>query len=199
MGVIEKRDCERICVTCRQPLHYSRFCKRERKTPDGSIWQFDPECKACQQIKRNKAKNIDRPLAIIANRAASRAARLGVSRKFMWENMNWRALVPIMRAMMSPEGKCLSCGHVFLNERDIQVEHRESPRSDIDWARHHARNIALDCQSCNGSKRDKVYTDWLDEQEEARLSNDRYKAQRRVDPESSPQGALFPANEFNGR
>lgn len=85
--------------------------------------------------------------------------------------MNYRALVPIMRAMMTPEGLCLNCGHDFVNERDIQIEHLEAPRSKQDWARLHARNLRLLCGSCNRTKSDKPYPVWLDEQESARKSN----------------------------
>lgn len=85
--------------------------------------------------------------------------------------MNYRALVPLLRAMMTPEGLCLACGHAFVNERDIQIEHIEPPRDDKDWARLHARNLRLCCGSCNRTKGKKSFLEWLDEQEGARLSN----------------------------
>jgi 5-methylcytosine-specific restriction endonuclease McrA len=89
----------------------------------------------------------------------------------MWINMNWSSLVPMLRAMMTAEGRCLSCGHQFDNDRDIQIEHREPPRCGEDWARHHARNLGLLCQPCNTTKGDRSFADWLDEQEDARISN----------------------------
>jgi hypothetical protein len=106
----------------------------------------------------------DRPKAIIEQRAARHAQKLGVSREFMLVNMNWRALIPQLRAMMSEEGTCRSCGHGFMNEQDVQLEYLEPPRSNEDWARHHARNIGIFCQSCNGTKGNKPYHQWLDEQ-----------------------------------
>jgi hypothetical protein len=74
--------------------------------------------------------------------------------------------------MMTDEGICTSCGHPFLNERDIQLEHREPPRHAQDWARLHARNIGLACGSCNRTKSGKSYAAWLDEQEGARIANE---------------------------
>jgi len=91
--------------------------------------------------------------------------------------MNWSSLVPEMRALMTDEGRCRSCGHAFVNERDIQIEHREPPRLRGDWAREHARNLGIFCQSCNNTKGDKSYAEWLDEQEEARLSNERHRSE----------------------
>jgi len=132
---------------------------------------FKPECRDCEQKARNEKKNADRPLAIIRQRAAVAATKAGVSREFMWVQMNYRGLVPYMRAAMSSEGLCLCCGHPFQNERDIQIEHIEPPRGPRDWDRLHARNLRLGCGSCNRTKGKKPFADWLDEQEGARLSN----------------------------
>jgi hypothetical protein len=85
--------------------------------------------------------------------------------------MNYRALVPIFRAMMTPEGLCLCCGHPFLHERDVEIEHLEPPRFEQDWARLHTRDLRLACASCNRTKGSKPFAEWLDEQESARLSN----------------------------
>jgi 5-methylcytosine-specific restriction endonuclease McrA len=76
-------------------------------------------------------------------------------------NMNWAALVPILRAMLDTDGRCLDCGHRFVNERDVQIEHIEPPRTAGDWAREHARNLRLACQSCNGTKGQKPFAAWL--------------------------------------
>jgi 5-methylcytosine-specific restriction endonuclease McrA len=73
--------------------------------------------------------------------------------------------------MITDEGLCKNCGHPFIGERDIQIEHIEPPRSNTDWARLHARNLRLFCGSCNGTKGHKPFPDWLDEQEDARTSN----------------------------
>jgi hypothetical protein len=85
--------------------------------------------------------------------------------------MNYRSLVPVLRAMMTPEGLCQVCGHEFVNERDIQIEHLEPPRHAQDWERLHACNLRLCCGSCNRTKGDKPFAEWLNERETARLSN----------------------------
>lgn len=169
------RPCERVCRKCGEPLHHSRFRARERSTPHGSVWEFNPNCKACEQIVRNERKNTDRAKSIIERRAADRAARFGVSKYWFLINMNWQSLVPIMRAMMTDEAKCVSCGHRFDNERDIHIEHREPPRFDGDWARESARNIGILCQSCNATKQDRDYSQWLDDMEGARVSNEKHR------------------------
>jgi hypothetical protein len=89
--------------------------------------------------------------------------------------MNYRALVPVFRALCGAEGLCLSCGHPFEGERDIQIEHKSPPRHVHDWARLHARNLGFFCGNCNGPKTDKEYDRWLDEQEDARLANEAYR------------------------
>ncbi|MBO0834434.1 MAG: HNH endonuclease [Actinobacteria bacterium] len=105
-------------------------------------------------------------------RAYTQARKSGVPFDFIWVNMNYRAFVEPLRAMMTPAGLCPSCGHGFLGERDIQIEHREPPRHDQDWARLHRRNLDLACASCNRTKGRKPYAEWLDEQESTRLSNE---------------------------
>jgi 5-methylcytosine-specific restriction endonuclease McrA len=137
------------------------------------VWQFDPICKDCQQILRNEKKNEDRPLSIIRGRAATRASAAGISCETFWIKMKYYTLVPVLRALMSPEGLCQNCGEKFLNERDIQIEHREPPRGVQDWARLHARNIGFYCGSCNRAKSSKSYADWLERAEETRQANDR--------------------------
>ena len=169
------RPCERRCVKCGLWKHFSRF-RNFRQHGSLKDIGFSAKCRDCEQIERNEKKNEDRPSSIIDNRAAVWARKLGVTKEFMLVNMNWNALKPVLRAMMSDEGLCLSCGHGFEGDRDIQIEHREPPRDNQDWARHHARNIGIFCQSCNGTKGNKPYAPWLDEQEEARISNERHRA-----------------------
>lgn len=130
------------------------------------------DCKDCEQKQRNLKKNKDRALYIIKNRARHHGIKDNLGFDFMWVNMNWQSLVPIFRAMMTDEGLCTNCGHPFLNERDIQIEHREPPRFPKDLARIHARNIGLFCDACNKTKGNKPFSQWLDEQEQARLSNE---------------------------
>jgi hypothetical protein len=66
--------------------------------------------------------------------------------------MNYARFVPVMRELMTPESLCQSCGHPFMNERDIQIEHIAPPRFAQDWARLHTRNIRFLCGSCNRTK-----------------------------------------------
>jgi len=172
----QPRPCERQCKKCGEWKHHSRFRTWKRKDYDGrnttvSPVRFHPVCRDCEQKERNEKKIADRPKAIIEQRARSLASKLGVSFDFVWIQLNYRALVPVLRAMMTSEGLCQGCGHGFLNERDIQIEHLEPPRSDQDWARLHARNLRLGCGSCNRTKGQKPFAQWLDEQEGARLSN----------------------------
>jgi len=178
MITIPPRPCERQCKgQCGLWKHYSRF--RSWGTRSGKFHQgerfstvsFAPVCKDCEQKERNEKKNTDRPKAIIEQRARSAATKAGVSFQFFWTEMNYRALVPVLRASLTEEGLCLGCGHDFVNERDIQIEHLEAPRHQQDWARLHTRNLRLFCASCNGTKARKPFFEWLDEEEIKRLSN----------------------------
>jgi len=157
------------------------------------VWHFNPVCKDCEQRARNEKKNADRPRAIVEQRAAAAATKAGASRQFFWVQMNYRALVPELRALMTDEGLCKGCGHPFVNERDIQIEHIEPPRDRDDWARLHARNLRLCCGSCNRTKGHKPFADWLDEQEGARLS---HFQQPSVAPPDLPPAKPFQASLF---
>jgi hypothetical protein len=167
------RPCERKCedppIGCGQWKHHSRF--HNWKRGNSTVATFCRICRDCEQKARNEKKNADRPRAIIEQRAAVAATKVGVARDFFMVQMNYRALIPELRALMSKEGLCKACGHSFLSERDIQIEHIEPTRFDKDWARLHARNIRLCCGSCNRTKGQKSFDQWLDEQEGARLSN----------------------------
>jgi hypothetical protein len=164
------RPCERQCRTCGYWKHHSRF--RSWRDSDLSLSRFAPDCRDCETKKRNEHKNKDRALYILKERTKDYATKYNVSVDFMWTNMNWRALLPMFRAMCTEDGLCTSCGHRFDNERDIQIEHVCPPRSNDDFARLHARNITFRCGSCNRSKSNCPYDEWLDQQEEARLSNE---------------------------
>lgn len=172
MITIPPRPCERQCKKCGIWKFYSKFASRKRQHPNGTVWvEFNKDCRACEQKERNNKKNLDRPKAIIEQRAKTAATKAGVSFAFIWTQMNYRALVPLMRAMLTPEALCLCCGHKFENERDIQIEHHNPPRHSQDWALLHTRNLGFACGSCNQTKSAKPNIEWLDEQELARLSN----------------------------
>jgi len=146
---VATRGDQRCCRTCQQWLQYSRFAHRLRESPKGTVWIFDPDCRACQAKARNQAKNEDRPRAIIERRARTMAAKCGATFDFFWQNLGWKSLVPIYRALTTdPDACCQSCLHRFDNERDIQIEHFLPPRSLTDWARHSARNLRFLCTNC---------------------------------------------------
>jgi hypothetical protein len=172
MTLNDPRPCERRCTVCNEWKHHSRFHVKRRSgnSTNATIW-FSPTCRDCEQKLRNEKKNADRPKAIIEQRARTAASKVGKSFNFFWIEMNYRSLVPVLRAMMSEEGSCQACGHAFVNERDIQIEHCEAPRVADDWARLHARNLRLTCGSCNRTKGNKPFSQWLDEQEGARRSH----------------------------
>ena len=97
---------------------------------------------------------------------------------------------------MTPEGECTCCGHSFLNERDIQIEHREPPRFKNDLAREHACNLGLLCASCNGTKGDKPYAQWLDEQQDIRESNWKASGYAEIAPVKLEQNREFQFDLF---
>jgi hypothetical protein len=144
-------------------------------------------CRDCEQTRRTDAKNTDRGAHLIRQRASKRAHAIGVTTDFVLHDLGWITLVPVMRAMLSDPDALCHCGHAFLNERDIQLEHRKPPRTSDDYARHHARNIAIACGSCNQTKRNTGYADWLDKCEDARRTAAfRRQDQPTVVPPSQP-------------
>lgn len=174
--MLNPRPCDRVCQRCGEWKHFSRFRSwRRHDIVSTAQPQFDSVCRDCRQIERNERKNANRPLAIVEGRAAPRARAAGVPLRFFMREMNWRSLVaPVRAAINDPDSCCTSCGHRHLNERDVELDHVLPPRGPQDWARQHARNIRIVCASCNRTKGRKDYTVWLDEQEGARISNERH-------------------------
>jgi len=134
------------------------------------VWEYDPECKLCQQTNRVKIKHDDPAKALLIRRADHIARDNGFTRQFVLEDLNYWSKLPELRGMLTHEGLCPNCGHEYDGERDVQLDHREPPRYRGDLARLHARNVAILCGSCNNTKRSMDYADWLDDQEQARLS-----------------------------
>lgn len=165
-----RRPCELFCPQCREWKHFSHFRQQQRRSSHGTVTTYRRICKVCEQTNHDRLKNQDRARILIENRCRDWASRLGCSKEFLWSQMNWRSLVPVLRALMTDEGLCQSCGHPFRSERDIQIEHIEPPRHRQDWARHHAANLRLMCGSCNNGKNDQPFATWLDEREANRLS-----------------------------
>lgn len=177
----ETRAGQLRCRTCGLWLHHSRFRSTQdnRRNSHGTVTVFRAECRTCEQTRRTDEKNLDRASALVESRAAQRARYLGVTLEFMLEDMNWKSLIPIVRAALEyPDFLCPNCGHPPLHERDTQIEHRAPPRPGQrpDFAREHARNIAISCGSCNNTKNNKDYEPHLDAMEDARLSVAAYYA-----------------------
>lgn len=189
------RPCERWCPgteNCEGHWrHHSRFHSWQVKRSNGTVaTKFARLCRDCQQKERNEKKNTDRPLAIITQRAATAAHNYGGTREFFMVHMNYGALVEPLRALLAA-GFCQGCGHKFVNERDIQIDHIVPPRGPEDWARLHARNLRFFCQSCNKTKGAKPFDLWLEEQEQARLSNLRSRSESDDPPRSSQDSFDF--------
>lgn len=104
----EIRPCERQCPRCKIFKHHSRFRHwlMRNSTVSPPPLRFHSVCRDCEQKERNEKKNQDRPLAIIRQRAATAAMKADTSTEFFFTQMNYRALVPVLRAMLSPEGVC---------------------------------------------------------------------------------------------
>src|SRR5215471_2913666 len=110
---MKPRECERQCKTCHEWKHYSRFRSFQNNPGRNSsvstkVISFSSRCRDCEQKERNEKKNLDRPKAIIDHRARSAASKAGASFEFFWTQMNYRSLVPQLRAMMTNEGICCS-------------------------------------------------------------------------------------------
>jgi len=170
----------RVCVTCNEPKDYSRFTLREN--PDGTV-RLDAECKECQSKAAAVKRGANPARAIVWRRAATRAHQLGVSRTFLLLDLKWETLIPPLEAAITV-GLCQRCGHRYNSVADITFDHGEPPRDELkpDWAREHADNIRLRCKSCNVSKRDMAYSDWLDSQEVARVSHANGRPQTQHQP-----------------
>jgi len=191
----ETRNGQLWCSGCDQWLHPSRF--RPSEKGHGSVARFHSQCRACEQSNRTDRKNEDRALAIIRSRASNIARRAHVPLEFVMNDLNYRSLVVPLRAVLDhPEDAvCGNCGHGYINERDCQLDHREPPRHDQDFARLHATNVTLVCASCNTSKGNREYSVWLDEQEQTRRSVAAYYGLGTAEPvhpaENINTGTLF--------
>src|ERR1041385_6368440 len=89
---------------------------------------------------------------LIEKRAREEARKAGVSFEFFWQDMNWRALIPL-----------LNCGHTPVDESDVVIDFMLPPREAQDWARLHARNVYLYCSACRRARGNKSHQEWLDQ------------------------------------
>jgi len=150
---------------------------------------FKRNCRACEQIERNKTKNQDRALALVERRAISRACILGVSKRQLLDEMHYSDLVEDVRAKLNG-GVCPDCGHPFESEADLHFDHIEPPRTDHDWEREHISNIRLICACCNQAKGNKPFALYLKDREDTRISNKREGGGPTSD-DGGGQGRLF--------
>lgn len=165
------------CAGHDQWHHHSRFNRRQRQTPEGPIWHYDPNCKLWIQTQRVASKHEDEALRIVENRAkriiaeanrVSDVPKVGID--FVMGALNYKSLVPMVRATLvwGDECVCPNCASGY--DKPVEFDHREPPRHPRDWARLHARNIGPLDRECNGSKNDMPYGAWLDLEEDKRLS-----------------------------
>lgn len=149
--------------------------RRLRETPHGSVWEYETICKACEVHDRTEAKaqdparaKIERAAAEVVTKVNNHFKTIGserrIGRDFVMTRLHYEHLIEPMRFAMDSHRCWASCGEPFKNERDIQLEHREPPRSPLDWERMDARNIDVKCGTCNNMKADKPYSQWLHEQ-----------------------------------
>lgn len=137
---------------------------------DGSVRRVPaPDCRLAQQTIRDAAKERDPGGSAIIGRAKEHARNLSralgqtVSYQFVLVELNWDALIPIMRALLGPDGKCLNCRRHQGDPRRYHIEHRIPPQNVTDWAAHHARNLWIACGGCNCRKgRNDADRAWLE-------------------------------------
>jgi hypothetical protein len=127
------------------------------------------DCRLARQTMRDADKERDPGGAAIIGRAKEHARNVSqalgqtVGYKFVLVELNWDALIPIMRALLGPDGKCLNCRRRQSDARRYHIEHRIPPEHLADWAAHHARNLWLACGGCNCRKgRNDADRAWLE-------------------------------------
>lgn len=143
------------------------FKGRWRETPHGTVWEFDTSCRYHQETKRHQQKAENLALYVLNLRADTLAGKTETTRHFIKDDPRgpcWSRLLPLLEAFLKQHAGCVSCGRQFDAVRDTQLDHIHAPRSNDDWARHHARNIRILCGSCNNGKRQKDDVAWIDEQ-----------------------------------
>jgi len=199
----EWRDDQLECRGHNAWHHHSRFNRRQRQSPDGPIWIYDPDCRLWQQTQRVAAKNEDEAQRIVegrarrvvheANKAYPDEPKIGID--FVMGALNYKSLIPLVRAVLvwRDECTCPNCASSY--DKPVELDHREPPRSTRDWARLHARNIGPLDRECNASKGDMAYADWLDLEEAKRLDavahNQRLASCAAGSVDVDEQGALF--------
>lgn len=164
----ERRNDRLFCPGCKQWLHYSRFSPLEKC--NGTVTRFRPKCRVCEQSERDDRKNESRALVKIERSARSHARDWDVTADELLYDLGWAELEDWVQASIDGKAKCINCLHPFLGPDDVQIDIRDPVRSPADRARMHVRNVGPLCRSCNNRKKHKAYSDWLDEEEHARLA-----------------------------
>ncbi|HKE76649.1 MAG TPA: hypothetical protein VKB57_23730 [Acidimicrobiales bacterium] len=128
-----------------------------------------PDCRLAEQTIRDHGREADPARFAIEGRAKSFAGELSkalgntIGYHFVLIELNWRALTPIMRALLAPDGLCLNCGRHRQAARHLHIEHRIPPLCLADWPAQHARNLWIACGGCNVEKgRNDADRAWLE-------------------------------------
>jgi len=195
----EWRDDQLYCRGHGDWHHYSRFKRRERQSPQGTQWDYDTDCRLWLQTVRVATKNEDPAREIVVKRvtalvtAANRLPGPKVDSRFFLEDLNYRCLIPMVRAFIAwpEECFCPNCGSTYNIARDLTFDHRLPPRNARDWERLHARNVGPLDRECNSSKNDTDYDAWLEKEEANRLDAAAHNARLRAQNALSYVGPLF--------
>jgi 5-methylcytosine-specific restriction endonuclease McrA len=129
-------------------------------------------CRLAEETVRDLERQTDPARAAVVSRSKRLAndltKALGHPVGYQWVmiELNRRALIPILRALLGPDGLCLNCGYHQTEAKQYEIEHRFPPRSMTDWPAQHARNLWLSCPGCNRRKgSDCADRDWLESEQ----------------------------------
>lgn len=184
------RDGRLWCPSCGTWLHYSKFSPAKQSC-DGTTTTFRRQCRACEQSERDDRKNENRALLKITASARSHARHWNVTADELLFDLGWAQLEDWVAAAIGGKAKCINCLHSFLGPDDVQIDIRDPVRHADDTARMHVRNVGPLCRSCNIRKSGKPYSQWLDEEEQARQSVMARYTETRLIPDGPGQGKLF--------
>lgn len=186
----EVRNDRLYCPGCRAWLHYSKFSPK-RQTDHGTVVQFHARCRHCEQSERDDQKNESRALVKIKASARTHSREWNVTADELLIDLGWAELEDWVEACIQGQAKCINCLHPFTGPDDVQIDIRDPVQHPDDTARMHVRNVGPLCRSCNNRKSNKPYTQWLDEEEDARRSVIARYSALTLDEISNGQGSLF--------
>jgi hypothetical protein len=183
----EWREDQLFCAGHGEWHHHVRFNRRKRcsdENPDVFVWEYDRDCKLYLQTIRVERKNEDQARSIVEKRAqdivreANRTPGPKITLAFVMGALNYKSLIPMVRAFLlwPDECFCPNCGSTYNQISTFHFDHREPPRHPRDWARLHARNIGPLDRECNCAKGDMLHAQWLDLEEDKRLSAEAHNA-----------------------